>query len=110
WDANLKSYVLKTGYYDKTTGTNYAFMKFNSFKPIQNMNVTKATFKTYVAHSYYGTKATGLWLDTVNANYDHTKLTWNNKPSSKNIGKANVYKGQWASYDVTSTIKAWNSG
>ncbi|MGK4096203.1 DNRLRE domain-containing protein [Bacillus altitudinis] len=110
WDANLKSYVLKTGYYDKTTGTNYAFMKFNSFKPIQNMNVTKATLKTYVAHSYYGTKATGLWLDTVNANYDHTKLTWNNKPSSKNIGKANVYKGQWVSYDVTSTIKAWNSG
>ncbi|MFO3790191.1 DNRLRE domain-containing protein [Bacillus mojavensis] len=110
WDANLKAYVLKTGYYDKTTGTNYAFMKFNNLKPIQNMTVTKATLKTYVAHSYYGTKATGLWLDTVNSNYDHAKVTWNTKPASKNIGKADVHKGQWASYDVTAAVKAWNSG
>lgn len=110
WDANLKAYVLKTGYYDKTTGTNYAFMKFNNLKPIQNMTVTKATLKTYVAHSYYGTKATGLWLDTVNSNYDNAKVTWNTKPASKNIGKADVHKGQWASYDVTAAVKSWNSG
>ncbi|MDA7025189.1 DNRLRE domain-containing protein [Bacillus sp. CLL-7-23] len=110
WDANLKAYVLKTGYYDKSTGTNYAFMKFNNLKAIQNMKVTKATLKTYVAHSYYGTKPTGLWLDTVNSSYDNAKITWNNKPGSKNIGKTDVHKGQWASFDVTAAVKSWNSG
>lgn len=110
WDAGLKAYVLKTGYYDGTTGTNYAFMKFDNLKPIKNMTVTKATLKAYTAHSYYGSKATGLWLDTVNSNYDNAKITWKNKPGSKNIGKAEVYKGQWASFDVTSAVKSWNSG
>jgi len=110
WDANLKAYVLKSGYYDKSTGTVYAFMKFNNLKPIENMTVTKATLKAYVAHSYYGTKATGLWLDTVNSSYDNAKVTWNNKPGSKNIGKTDVHKGQWATFDVTSIVKAWNTG
>lgn len=37
-------------------------------------------------------------------------MTWNTKPASKNIGKGDVHKGQWASYDVTAAVKSWNSG
>lgn len=92
WDAGLKAYVLKTGYYDGTTGTNYAFMKFDNLKPIKNMTVTKATLKAYTAHSYYGSKATGLWLDTVNSNYDNAKITWKNKPGSKTSAKPRSIK------------------
>ncbi|WP_297990528.1 DNRLRE domain-containing protein [uncultured Anoxybacillus sp.] len=109
WDSAQGQYVLKVGYYDGTTGTCYGFLNPDTSN-IENMNVTSATFNVYVTHSYYATTATGLWLDAVNGSWSASTLTWNNKPSSTNIGKVDVARDQWAQFDVTNTVKAWASG
>ena len=109
WDAGQGQYVLKTGYYDATTGTNYAFLK-HSITDFNNMNVTSATFNTYVTHTYSATAATGLWLDSVDANWSPTTVTWDTKPTSTNIGKVDVTRDSWAKFDVTSVAKAWADG
>ncbi|WP_183250023.1 DNRLRE domain-containing protein, partial [Anoxybacillus tengchongensis] len=109
WDAGQGQYVLKVGYYDGMTGTCYGFLN-PDISDVENMNVTNATFNVYVTHSYYATTATGLWLDAVNGSWSASTLTWNNKPSSTNIGKVDVARDQWAQFDVTSTVKAWASG
>lgn len=109
WDAGQGQYVLKVGYYDGTTGTCYGFLN-PDLSAIRNMNVTSATFHVYVTHSYYATTPTGLWLDAVNGPWSASTLTWNNKPSSTNIGKVDVARDQWAQFDVTNTVKEWASG
>lgn len=109
WDSGQGQYVLKTGYYDSTTGTNYAFLN-HSITDFYNMNVTSATFNVYVTHSYYSTTANGLWLDYVNSSWSPSSVTWNTKPASTNIGQVNVAREQWAKFNVTNVVKDWASG
>lgn len=109
WDAGQGQYVLKTGYYDGTTGTNYAFLNHSSTN-FKDMNVTSATFNAYVTHSYYATTANGLWLDYVTSSWNPSNVTWNTKPSSINIGKVDVMREQWAKFDVTNIVKEWANG
>lgn len=108
WDAGQGQYVLKTGYYDGTTGTNYAFLN-HSITNFKDMNVTSATFNVYVTHSY-STTANGLWLDYVTSSWDPSKVTWNTKPNSTNIGKVDVAREQWAKFNVTNIVKEWAKG
>ncbi|MBT2730673.1 DNRLRE domain-containing protein [Bacillus sp. ISL-75] len=109
WDSAQSQYVLKSGYYDSTTGTCYAFLN-QSLSSLDNMIVTNADFHVYVTHSYYSTTANGLWLDTVNSSWAAGSMTWNNQPASTNISSVNVMREQWANFDVTSTVKAWVDG
>ncbi|XQY93684.1 DNRLRE domain-containing protein [Metabacillus sp. HB246100] len=109
WDSGQGQYVLKTGYYDSTTGTNYAFLN-HSIADFYNMDVTSATFNVYVTHSYYSTTANGLWLDYVNSSWSPSTVTWNTKPASTNIGQVNVAREQWAKFNVTSVVQGWASG
>ncbi len=109
WDPNNNQYVLKTGYYDSTTGTNYAYLK-QYFSVVKGAVIDSATLNVYVTHSYYPSTPTGLWLDEVNSTWASTSITWNNKPSSTNIDNVNVARDQWAQFDVTNTVKAWLAG
>lgn len=109
WDAGQNQYVLKTGYYDGTTGTTYGFLN-HSINNFKNMNVSSATFNVYVTHTYSASAATGLWLDTVNSSWTASTLNWNNKPASTNIGKVDVTRDSWAKFNVTNVVKEWASG
>ncbi|WLR43095.1 DNRLRE domain-containing protein [Bacillus carboniphilus] len=109
WDSGQSQYVLKTGYYDSTTGTNYAFLN-HSLDSLKGTNVTEAQLKVFVTHAYYASQANGLWLDTVNSSWSASTLTWNNKPSSTNIGTVNVARDQWATFNVTDAVKNWVNG
>jgi RHS repeat-associated protein len=109
WDSGQGQYVLKSGYYDSTTGTTYAFLN-QSLSSLNNMDVTSATFNVYVTHSYYATTANGLWIDSVNGSWTASTLNWNNDPSSTNITSVNVHRDQWAQFNVTNTVKAWVDG
>jgi RHS repeat-associated protein len=109
WDSSQNQYVLKVGYYDGTTGTNYAFLKQDIAK-IKNAVIDAATLKVFVTHSYSATTPNGLWLDEVTGSWTETGLTWNNKPSSVNIGKIDVMRDQWGEFNVLNTVKAWAAG
>ncbi|MCM3313308.1 DNRLRE domain-containing protein [Bacillus sp. FSL K6-6483] len=109
WDSSQNAHVLKVGKYDSTTGTTYGFLK-QSIDPVKHMTVTKATLNVHVIHHYYGDNPNGLWLDTVNSDWQPGSLNWNNKPGSTNIGKVDVGRNKPASFDVTSTVKAWLDG
>ncbi|PJN87670.1 DNRLRE domain-containing protein [Bacillus sp. mrc49] len=109
WDASQNQYVLKVGYYDGTTGTNYAFLKQNISK-IDKAVIDSATLNVYVTHAYFATTKNGLWLDEVSANWNASTLTWDNKPSSKNIGNVNAGRDEWVQFNVLNTVKAWAAG
>lgn len=109
WDPTQNEYVLKSGYYDGTTGTNYAYLQQN-LSSVQNMNVTNASLNVFVTHHYYGDSPNGLWLDTVNSSWSAGSLTWNNKPGSTNIGMVNVGRDKWAQFNVTNAVKSWANG
>jgi len=64
----------------------------------------------YCAHSYYASPPTGVWVDRVTGSWSASTLTWNNKPGSTNITSTQVYRGQWAVFDVTGVVKAWIDG
>ncbi|KAA0547414.1 DNRLRE domain-containing protein [Bacillus sp. BGMRC 2118] len=108
WDANQGQYVLKTGYYDSTTGTNYAFLN-TDISSVDNMIITGAKLNVHVTHSATSI-ANGLWLDSVSGGWNPSTVTWNTKPSSTNITYVNVVKDTWAQFDVTSTVKGWVDG
>ncbi|GIN88534.1 tRNA nuclease WapA [Heyndrickxia sporothermodurans] len=109
WDSSQNQYVLKIGYYDGTTGTNYAFLKQNISK-INKAVIDSATLNVYVTHAYSATTKNGLWLDEVTGSWDASTLTWNNKPSSKNIGNVNAGRDEWVQFNVLNTVKAWAAG
>lgn len=109
WDSTLNAYILKVGDYDSTTGNCYGYLS-EDLSSLANMNVTSATFNAYVAHSYYATTATGLWLGTANSAWSPSTLTWNQSPYTSTVGSVNVAQNQWATFDVTSTIQAWVNG
>ncbi|MGL4819887.1 MAG: DNRLRE domain-containing protein, partial [Bacilli bacterium] len=105
FDKDLNQYILKVGEYDNTTGMNFSFMK-HPIGTLQGMEVTDAKLKVYVAHSYSSTP-TGLWLDQVTSDWQASSVTWNTKPTSKNIGSVSVSKGNWATFSVTDLVKKW---
>jgi RHS repeat-associated protein len=109
WDANLGFYSLKVGYYDSSSGTNYAYVKPN-LSSLSGMVVDSATLHMYAGHSYDPAAPTPVWLDTVNADWNTSTLTWNNKPASTSLSTMKVHKGQWAGFDVTGTVRAWVGG
>jgi len=109
WDSASGFYSLKVGYYDSSTGTNYAYLK-PDVASLAGATISSAIFNVYTGHSYYVSQATGVWIDAVNANWGQTSITWNNKPSSSNITNTSVYRGQWAKFTVTTTVKNWVSG
>jgi len=109
WDSNLGMYTLKVGNYDNTTGNNFAFLKQDVSK-YQNANIDWAWLNVFTAHSYYPSTPTGVWLDKVNGSWAANSLTWNNKPSSTNLTSVNVYKGQWATFDIKNILQDWVSG
>jgi RHS repeat-associated protein len=67
-----------------------------------------AQLKVFPYHQYYNAPtATTTWVDRVNAAWNATTLTWNNKPASTNIGSAALVEGQTGVFNVTSTVQAW---
>ncbi|MBW0934202.1 DNRLRE domain-containing protein [Priestia megaterium] len=106
WDSGQSSYLLKVGYYDGATGTNYAYLK-QDLSSFEGATVESATFNVFDKWHYYADNPNGLWLDTVNAAWDPSTITWNNKPSSTNVTSTTVTRGKWASFNVTNTVQSW---
>ncbi|MCM3318049.1 DNRLRE domain-containing protein [Rummeliibacillus stabekisii] len=109
WDPTQGEYVLQTGYYDATSGTNYAFIKFD-LNDLKGATIDQAQLSTYVTHAYYASEKNGLWVDAVNDIWHTADLTWNNKPSSTKITSVNVGRDEWANFNVTGTVQSWMSG
>lgn len=110
WDPSQGEYVLKTGYYDSTTGTNYPFIKFSVIGDLKGVTIDSAQLEAYVTHSYYADTKTGIWVDEVKGPWYVDELTWNNKPSSTNITSTTVARDEWAYFDVKNTVQAWVNG
>ncbi|RIJ63747.1 DNRLRE domain-containing protein [Rummeliibacillus sp. POC4] len=110
WDAAQGEYVLQTGYYDSTSGTNYPFIKFSIVGELKGATIDSADLQAYVTHAYYASQKNGLWVDEVKGKWLAGELTWNNKPSSTKITSTSVGRDEWAHFDVTDTIQAWVSG
>jgi len=110
FDSALGEYVLRTGYYSSSTGTNYAYLK-NPIASISGKLVQSATLNVYVTHAYYanGTK-NGLWIAQNDEPLSLNSVTWNTKPSSTHIISTNVGINSWASFNVSSTVKGWADG
>ncbi|MED1303869.1 DNRLRE domain-containing protein, partial [Bacillus pacificus] len=109
WDSGQNAYTLKVGYYDGTTGTNFAFIK-PQISDLRGAKIESATFHAYAVWHYYGNQPNGVWLDEVTGGWNVGGVTWNNKPGSTNIAHADVGRGQWARFNVTNTVKAWVEG
>ncbi|PKE06430.1 DNRLRE domain-containing protein [Macrococcoides caseolyticum] len=110
WNSTLGFYSLRVGKYDNATGTNYAFLKFPGMTSLLGANVSSASLKAHTRWNYYGTKRTDVWIDKVNGDWSDTKLTWNNKPSSTNIGKAAAATNEWLNFNVLSYAKGVANG
>ncbi|MGG4155065.1 RHS repeat domain-containing protein [Peribacillus muralis] len=110
WDPSQGEYVLKTGYYDSSTGTNYSFVKFSVIEDLKGAVIDSADLQAYVTHAYYVSQKNGLWVDEVNGQWYVNELTWNNKPSSTKITSTSVGRDEWAHFDVKNTVQAWVSG
>lgn len=110
WDPSQGEYVLKTGYYDSTTGTNYPFIKFSVIGDLKGATIDSAQLAAYVTHSYYADTKTGIWVDEVKGPWYVDELTWNNKPSSTNITSTTAARDEWAYFDVKNTVQAWVNG
>lgn len=110
WDSSLGIYSLKVGFYDSTTGTNYAYLK-QDITPIQYATINTALLNVYTAHSYYPTTPTGVWADKVTGgDWNASTLNWNNKPTSSLFTSDSVYQGQWASFNVKNVVQDWVNG
>ena len=108
WDSGLGEYILKIGNYDSTTGTCYAFIN-QSLPNLAGVTVTSANFNAYVTHTA-SASATGIWLDRITESWSNSTVTWNTKPDSVNLTSDTVGKDQWASFDITGTVKSWQQG
>lgn len=105
WDATQGAYILKVGYYDSTTGDNYAYLK-NNLSDLQGAVISKATLWLYTQWSY-STTPTNVWVSTAKTNWDPSAITWNYSPSVTNLGYASTVRDSWFSFDVTSTVQKW---
>ncbi|HFK1764257.1 wall-associated protein [Bacillus wiedmannii] len=109
WDSGQNAYTLKVGYYDGSSGTNFAFVKPN-VSNLKGAKIEGATFHAYTVWHYYANQPNGVWLDEVTGSWNIGGVNWNNKPNSANIAHADVTRGQWAKFNVTNTVKAWVEG
>ncbi|MFJ8522653.1 DNRLRE domain-containing protein [Bacillus cereus] len=109
WDSGQNAYTLKVGYYDGSTGTNFAFVKPN-VSNLKGAKIESATFHAYAVWHYYGNQPNGVWLDEVTGGWNVGSVNWNNKPGSNNIAQTDVGRGKWAQFNVTNTVKAWVEG
>ncbi|WP_198299610.1 DNRLRE domain-containing protein [Tumebacillus avium] len=105
WDSTYGFYGLKTGYYPGA-GENFSYVKMlvPTSPDLRNYTIESATLNLYTGHSY-STTATGVWADTVSANWAPETITWNNKPASTALTSTTTVKGQWASFNVTTVIR-----
>ncbi|WP_146551934.1 DNRLRE domain-containing protein [Rummeliibacillus sp. SL167] len=110
WDPTQGEYVLQTGYYDSTSGTNYPFIKFSIVGDLKGATIDSADLQTYVTHAYYASQKNGLWVDEAKGKWYADELTWNNKPSSTKITYTSVGRDEWAHFNVTNNVQAWVSG
>ncbi|KPU51807.1 DNRLRE domain-containing protein [Bacillus wiedmannii] len=109
WDSGQNAYTLKVGYYDGSSGTNFAFVRPN-VSNLKGAKIEGATFHAYTVWHYYANQPNGVWLDEVTGSWNVGGVNWNNKPNSANIAHADVTRGQWAKFNVTNTVKAWVEG
>ncbi|WP_192825590.1 DNRLRE domain-containing protein [Bacillus pacificus] len=109
WDSGQNAYTLKVGYYDGSSGTNFAFIKPN-VSDLKGAKIEGATFHAYAVWHYYGNQPNGVWLDEVTGGWNVGGVNWNNKPGSNNIAQTDVGRGKWAQFNVTNTVKAWVDG
>lgn len=114
WNANQGYYDLHVGYYDSTTGTNWAYFKLPSASslPLLGLTVSSATFHAYCDWSYYASTAepTSLFANT-SSNWSTSTVTWNTTPSynGTSLSSASTYRGQWASFDVHTLVQDWSN-
>jgi RHS repeat-associated protein len=110
WESSLGYYSIKVGYYDSTTGWNYGYFK-QDLSALKGAIVDNATFYAYTSHSYYTNTPTEVDINEVGQDWNPGTLTWNNKPfTSGTIATDSVYRGQWAEFNVTNTVKDWING
>lgn len=109
WDAALNEYVLKVGRYDDTTGFNYAYIKPDT-SSLANATIESATFKAYAVWHYSSTAKNPVKLEEVTGDWTTTGVTWNTRPTTFNVGSVDIGRNQWASFDVTSSVRAWTTG
>ncbi|KZE67993.1 hypothetical protein AWM68_17635 [Fictibacillus phosphorivorans] len=108
WSPSLNQYALSVGY-TSGTGTNNTFLQ-QDIGALKGAIVESAELNVYVTQAYDSTIKNGLWLDRVSGTWEPNTLTWNNKPSSVNIGSVTVGQDQWAKFNVLTTVKEWLDG
>lgn len=109
WDAALNEYVLKVGRYDDTTGFNYAYIKPDT-SSLVNATIESATFKAYAVWHHSSTAKNPVKLEEVTGDWTTAGVTWNTRPTTFNVGSVDIGRNQWASFDVTSSVRAWTTG
>ncbi|MBC2315324.1 DUF1175 family protein [Listeria booriae] len=109
WDAALNEYVLKVGRYDDTTGFNYAYIKPDT-SSLANATIESATFKAYAVWHHSSTAKNPVKLEEVTGDWTTTGVTWNTRPTTFNVDSVDIGRNQWASFDVTSSVRAWTKG
>ncbi|MBX6354113.1 MAG: DNRLRE domain-containing protein, partial [Thermoflavifilum sp.] len=113
YNSSTGDEVVKVGYYDSTTGTNWAYFKLPpaSQLPLLGLTVKSATFNAYCDWSYYTSTAEPTWLwANSSSNWSTSSITWNTRPPyfSSAISSASTYRGQWASFDITKLVQDWS--
>jgi RHS repeat-associated protein len=108
WNPNEGGYYeLWNGYYDSTSGTNYAYVKTALPSAV---TVISATFKVFVQHSYMGATPTGIQLGKLTSSFSAGQ-TWNmTQPSWVALTSTTVADNQTASFNVTSIVQDWVYG
>jgi RHS repeat-associated protein len=108
WNPNEGGYYeLWNGYYDATSGTNYAYVK----TPLPTgVTVTSATFNIYAQHTYMGATPTSIYLGKLTSSFVSGQ-TWNmTQPSWTALTSTTVADNNWATFDVTQLTKDWIYG
>lgn len=114
YNSALNDYDVKVGYYDATTGDNWAYFKLPTANqlPILGLTVSSASFNAYCDWSYYATtpEPTYLWENT-STNWSPTTVTWNTTPThaASSLSSASVYRNQWAQFNITSMAQDWSN-
>ncbi len=109
WNPNEGGYYeMWNGYYDATSGTNYAFVK-TALPPTQ-VSVTNAKFWILAQHTYMGGTPSGIYLGKLTSAFT-TSQTWNmTHPSWTALTSTTVTDNNWAQFTVTSLVQQWVDG
>lgn len=108
WNATEGGYYeLWNGYYDSTSGTNYAFVKTGH---PAGKSVTSATFSAYVQHAYSAGTATSIYAGRLTSGFTESQ-TWDmTDPSYVALTSTTVTDNDWADFNVTSAVQGWSEG